>query len=75
MRYQEGVGISKRQKWLGEEDSYPGMGYAVHSSQQAERGKELAAGRSCDTICKADLFKFYRTESAPGKSVLVLTSR
>ena len=36
MRYQEGVGISKRRKWLGEEDSYPGMGYEVHSSQQVE---------------------------------------
>lgn len=30
--------------------------------EAAGRGKEAVAGRSCDTICKVDLFKFYRAE-------------
>ena len=41
----------------------------------AGRSKEVAAGRSTDTICEVDLFKFYRAEWAPGKSVLVLLSQ
>ena len=37
MGYQEQVGTSKRQKWLGEEDySYPGRDGKVHSPQQVE---------------------------------------
>lgn len=36
MGYQEQVGTSKRQKWLGEKDSYPGRDSKVHSPQQVE---------------------------------------